>query len=201
MSLHFPLPKNCTLVPPLPNGAGITLCVAKKFALFVKIALFILPLSNGAKSDRRIEQVMECSAVPSFFLLRKWIKFMPKTIGNRKRDCARGCARGINTTWENLQIASHKLGRRSFRSPDWFVLFDLQILSGGVYPPSATSRAISFSISNSFWYSFITVEAICSESFWALVWWLFCVTYWSKSWVDCICIVLHNVDCPSSSGT
>ena len=50
-----------------------------------------------------------------------------KTIGNRKRDCAWGCARRINTTWENLQIEKHKSGRRSFRSPDWFVLFDLQI--------------------------------------------------------------------------
>ena len=78
--------------------------------------------------------------------------YMPKTIGNRKRDCAWGCARGINTTWENLQIEKHKSGRRSFRSPNWFVRFDLQIFSGGVYPPSATSRGISFSVSNSFWY-------------------------------------------------
>ena len=77
---------------------------------------------------------------------------IPKTIRNRKRDCAWSCARGINTTWENLQIEKHKSGRRSFRSPDWFVLFDLQIFSGGVYPPSATSRTISVSISNSFWY-------------------------------------------------
>ena len=77
---------------------------------------------------------------------------IPKTIGNRKRDCAWGCARGINTTWENLQIEKHKPGRRSFHSPDWFVLFDLKICSGGVYSPSATSRTISFSISNSFWY-------------------------------------------------
>ena len=30
--------------------------------------------------------------------------------------------------------------------------FDLQVFSGGVYSPSATSRTISFSISNSFWY-------------------------------------------------
>ena len=30
------------------------------------------------------------------------------------------------------------------------MLFDLQIFSGGVYSPSATSRTISFSISNSF---------------------------------------------------
>ena len=34
------------------------------------------------------------------------------------------------------------------------MLFDLQIFSGGVYPPSATSRTISFSISNSFWYEY-----------------------------------------------
>ena len=78
------------------------------------------------------------------------IILIPKTIGNRKRDCAWGCAWGINTTWENMQIEKHKSGRRSFRSPIWFVLFDLQIFSGGVYSPSATSRTISFSISNSF---------------------------------------------------
>ena len=41
-------------------------------------------------------------------------------------------------TSENLQIEKHKSGRRSFRSPDWFVLFELQIFFGGVYPPSAT---------------------------------------------------------------
>ena len=51
----------------------------------------------------------------------------PKTIRNRKRDCAWGCARGINTTWENLQIEKHKSGRRAFHSPDWLVLFDLQL--------------------------------------------------------------------------
>ena len=42
---------------------------------------------------------------------------IPKTIGNRKRDCAWGCAWGINTTWENLQIETHKSGRRLFRNP------------------------------------------------------------------------------------
>ena len=79
-------------------------------------------------------------------------RLIPKTIGNRKRDCAWGCAWGINTTWENLQIEKHKSVRWAERTPSWFVLFDLQIFSGGVYSPSATSRKISFSISNSFWY-------------------------------------------------
>ena len=79
-------------------------------------------------------------------------KLIPKTNGNRKRDCAWGCSRGINTTWENLQIEKHKSVRWAERTPSWFVLFDLQIFSGGVYPPSASSRTISFSTSNSFWH-------------------------------------------------
>ena len=87
--------------------------------------------------------------------LRTWywklITLIQKTIGNRKRDCAWGCARGINTTWQNLQIENHKSVRWAERTPSWFVFFDLQIFAGGVYPPSATtSRTISFSISNSF---------------------------------------------------
>ena len=73
-------------------------------------------------------------------------RLIPKTIGNRKRDCAWGCARGINTIWENLQIEKHKTVRWVERTPSWFVLFDLQIFSDSVYPPSATSRTIFFSI-------------------------------------------------------
>ena len=98
------------------------------------------------------KQTIKFSAAPSFFSSKKWIKLIPKTIGNRKRDCAWGCARRKNTTSENLQIEKHKSVRWAERTPSWFVLFDLQIFSGGVYPPSTTSRTISFSISNSFWY-------------------------------------------------
>ena len=47
-------------------------------------------------------------AAPSFFPSKKWIKLIPKIIGNRKRDCAWGCARRIKTTSENLQIEKHK---------------------------------------------------------------------------------------------
>ena len=55
------------------------------------------------------------------------MELIPKAIGNRKRDCAWGCARGINTTWENLQIEKHKSVRWAEQTPSWFVLFDLQI--------------------------------------------------------------------------
>ena len=106
---------------------------------------FVLLLSNGMTlGPKHWKKTIEFPAAPSFLSSKKWIKLLPKTIGNRKRDCARGCARGINTTWENLLFEKHKSGRRAFRSPDWFVLFALQIFSGGVYPPSATSCTISF---------------------------------------------------------
>ena len=39
----------------------------------------------------------------------------------------------INTTWKNLQIAEHKSVRWPERTPYWFVLWDLQVFSGGVY--------------------------------------------------------------------
>ena len=102
---------------------------------------------TGDRSSKANDRISGCTVLLSLRKNRKkWIKLIPKTIGNRKRDCGWGCAWGINTTWENLQIEKHKSGRRSFRSPNWFVLFDLQIFSGGVYSPSATSRTISFSI-------------------------------------------------------
>ena len=72
------------------------------------------------------KQTIEFPAAPSFSS-KKWIKLIPKTIGNRKRDCAWGYTRGINTTWENLQIEKQKSVRRAKRTPSWFVLFDLQI--------------------------------------------------------------------------
>ena len=61
---------------------------------------------------------------------QKWT-LIPKTIGNRKKDCAWLCARGINTTWENLQIEKHISVdvRWAERTPSWFVLCDLEIFS------------------------------------------------------------------------
>ena len=72
----------------------------------------------------------------------RYINLTPKTIGNRKRDCAWGCAWGINTTWENLQIEKHKSVRWAERTPSWFVLFDLQI-SQVVFIPQAQPHAQS----------------------------------------------------------
>ena len=146
----FPCQKVAPLSP-LLNGAEFTFSVAKNVRLFEAVRIVrrkVLLLSNGVTGD----WITETNDGNVLLLIEKMNQINTKTIGNRKRDCAWGCTRGIDTTWENLQIEKHKSGRRSLRSPDWFVLFDLQIFSGGVYPPSATSRTISFSTSNSFWY-------------------------------------------------
>ena len=71
-------------------------------------------------------------------------QLIPKTIGNRKRDCAWGCARGINTTWSRKSAdrkaqISPVSGKNAFlicafRSADllrWLIWFDLLNLQKG----------------------------------------------------------------------
>ena len=122
MNLHFPLPKIRTIrseftlslaknshfsflpshFPSLPSRRGqhcgaesrneFTLSIAKKC-----FALFLPPLSNGtsrATSERKAktnDQILPSAIL--FFPTKKWIKLIPKTIGNRKeivREVARG---------------------------------------------------------------------------------------------------------------
>ena len=119
MNLHYPLPKIRTIgdeptlslaknsrfsflpshCPSLPSRRGhhggaeirneFTLSIAKNF-----FALFVPPLSNGtsrATSDRKPKTNDQILPSPIlFFPSKNWIKLIPKTIGNRKRDCAWG---------------------------------------------------------------------------------------------------------------
>ena len=61
--------------------------------------------------DSWVDTRLSCKV--SFICSARRYVLIPKSIGNRKRDCTWGSARGINTTWENLQIEKHKSGRRS----------------------------------------------------------------------------------------
>ena len=118
MNLHFPLPKVRTIgdevtlsqkshfsflashFPSLPSRRGhhggaeirneFTLSIAKNF-----FALRLCsPHSNGtsrATSDRKPRTNDQILPSPRlFFPSKKWIKLIPKTIWNRKRDCAWG---------------------------------------------------------------------------------------------------------------
>ena len=71
-------------------------------------------------------------------------KLIPTTIGSRKRYCAWGCARGKNTTWENLQIEKHKsvrYGEQNERLPD--LCFSICRFSQVVFIPRAQPHAQS----------------------------------------------------------
>ena len=119
MNSHFHLPKIRTIgdeltlslaknshfsflpshFPSLPSRRGhhcgaeicneFTLSIAKNF-----FALFVPPLSNGTSrttSDRKPKKNDQILPSPIlFFPLKNWIKLIPKTIGNRKSDCAWG---------------------------------------------------------------------------------------------------------------
>ena len=144
----FPCQKNCTSVSPLMNGAEFTPSVAKNVALFEAVRILRTVKSRDWHGIEAAKQKVEPPAASFFFLVekksKKWFKLIPKTIGNRKRDCAWGCAWGINTTWENLQIEKHQSVRWEERTPSWFVLFDLQIFSGGVFPKRYLTHNLFF---------------------------------------------------------
>ena len=105
MSLHFPLPKIrtfrfCLHTSRLSLHGDVTIVVLK-FAMSshfplpkIFFALFVPPLSNGtsrATSDQKPKTNDQILPSPIlFFPSKKWIKLLPKTIGNRKRDCAWG---------------------------------------------------------------------------------------------------------------
>ena len=86
------------------------------------------------RDDWTYKKIINWNEVKARSITEADVILIPKTIGNRKRECASGCARGIDTTWENLQIEKHKSVRWPQRTPSSFVLFDLQIFSCGVYP-------------------------------------------------------------------
>ena len=168
--MHFSLPKMCTLVLatcfalflakqfapqflpswmalsshfPLPN----TLHFSKRFAFF---ALSNGVIDRGSKQQSKQSNFRLHRSSFSPKKSKKWIKLIPKTIGNRKRDCAWGCAWGINTTWDRkAQIREAFVPLTglicAFRSAGF------RILRWCLFPKRNLTHNL-FSISNSFWY-------------------------------------------------
>ena len=104
MSLHFPLPKIRTFRFSLHTSRlslhGEVTMVALKFAMSSHFPLpkhfspsaFVLPLgtsrTTSARKPKTNDQILPSPIL--FFPSKNWIKLIPKTIGNRKRDCAWG---------------------------------------------------------------------------------------------------------------
>ena len=120
MNLHFPLPKIRTIgdeltlslaknshfsflpshIPSLPSRRGrhggaeirneFTLSIAKNFfALRLCSPSFKWHEPRDEWSKTQDKMIKSCPVL-FFFPSKKWIKLIPKTIGNRKRDCAWG---------------------------------------------------------------------------------------------------------------
>ena len=157
MNLPFPLPKLALFVSPLHTFRlslhwEVTI-VALKFAMS---SHFPLPkifsphcsnLSNGASratSDRKPRQMIKsCPVLFCFSHWQKWIKLIPKLLEIEKRLCVRWLG-VINLTWENLQIAKHKSGRRSFSLADWFVLAICRLSQVRFITPSHLTHNLFF---------------------------------------------------------
>ena len=73
---------------------------------------------------------------------------IPKTIGNRKRDCAWGCA-GVKKLKKNQLLSTNHQNPYLLRL---VMICAQQLIFLQFFNTCASSRTISFSISNSFWY-------------------------------------------------
>ena len=97
MNLHFPLPKIRTI------GDELTLSLAKNSHFsFLPSHFPSLPSRRGHHGGAEVRNEFTLSIAKKFFALKlcccilffpskNWIKLIPKTIGNRKGDCAWGC--------------------------------------------------------------------------------------------------------------
>ena len=135
LSSHFPLPK--------------TLHFSKQFVFF---ALSNGVIDRGSKQQSTRSNFRLHRSSFSSKKSKKWIKLIPKTIGNRKRDCAWGCAWGNKHHLRKSADRKAQIREAFVPLTELICAFRSADFSGGVYSPSATSRTISFSISNSFWY-------------------------------------------------
>ena len=133
INLHFPLKltKNSHLsfppshFPSLPSRRGhqrrkwrhhchAKIYIGDKFALsLAKNSHLSFPPSHFPSLPSRRGHLYETS--------KNSIKLIPKTIGNRKRDCAWGCA-GVKKNWRKINCWAQIITRRSRYGFWWFAL-------------------------------------------------------------------------------
>ena len=152
----FPCHKICTSVSPLLNGAEFTLSVAKNVALFETVRILRTVKWRDRQGIEAAKQTIEFPAAPFFFLVeksKKWIKLIPKTIGNRKK---RLCVRlRLGNKHHLRKSADRKAQISSVSGTNAFLIlcFSICRFSQVVFIPQAQPHAQTlFSISNSFWY-------------------------------------------------
>ena len=96
---------------PSPSVSIILLFASSNLSLSLRLSRTALVHANLSRGTHFLWNFF------CFFLARGWNQCVRWTRNTNKKRRA--------LTWENLQIAKHKSGRRSFSSADWFVLCDL----------------------------------------------------------------------------
>ena len=115
--------------------------IGDKFALsLAKNSHLSFPASHFPSLSSRRGHLYETS--------KNSIKLIPKTIGNRKRDCAWGCA-GVKKLKKNQLLSTNHHQAKQI----WVLMICAQqLIFLQFFNTRASSRTISFSISISFWY-------------------------------------------------
>ena len=107
----------------------------------------LFPLSQMARAARRVIEnprhvIKSCPVLFCSSHRKKWIKLIPKTIGNRKRDCAWGGSGDKphlrKSTDRKAQI------RKVFVLADWFVLCDCRFSQVRFITPSHLTHNLFF---------------------------------------------------------
>ena len=107
---------------------------------------------RGSKAPKKNKKT-EFPAAPSFFSLKKWIKLIRKTTGNRKKRLCVSLRSGNKHHLKKIcrSKSTNQEGVRFAHRTD--LCFSICRFSQVVFIPRAQPHAQSlFSISNSFWY-------------------------------------------------
>ena len=112
-------------------------CPGKKTRNFVDYSKFMIRTDVELRRSTRMDQ-WTCDLT----------KLIPKTIGNRKRDCAWGCASVKKLKKNQLLSTNHHQAKQI----GVLMICAQQLIFLQFFNTRASSRTISFSISNSFWY-------------------------------------------------
>ena len=153
--LRFSLPKFCTSVSHLLKCAEFTLSIAKNVALFETVRILRTVKWRDWQGIEAAKHTIEFPAAPFFFLVEKIEKMNQINTKNYWKKKKRLCVRlRLGNKHHLRKSADRKAQIRKAFVPltELICAFRSADFSGGVYSPSATSRTISFSISNSFWY-------------------------------------------------
>ena len=164
---------SAALTPPLHAVVTLVLLLSASLQFFAKlkhtwnqVSCHLSKLFLSAKSSAIIHHFVFCTCTKPYLIpkvkleitsnfrhmhhqfLCYTVMLILKTIGNRKRDCAWGCG-GVKKSKKNQLLSTNHQNPYLLRL---VMICAQQLIFLQFFNTPASSRTISFSISNSFWY-------------------------------------------------